>query len=135
MKKVMESKVGAKKLDAMVETIMGDTTSSKSGKIKALFNLGMEVKEIATMMGVRYNFVYNVVSNMVIVEGVAVETSKRESKKDQVWGLLDQGKTTKEIAIELRTNYNYIYKLKKEWEANAVAEVQATEAVAEGGQQ
>ena len=45
--------------------------------------------------------------------------------KDKVWELLDTGKTTKEIAIELKTNYNYIYKLKKEWEVNAVQEMVA----------
>ena len=106
---------------------------SKSGKMKELFRLGLEVKEIATMMGVRYNFVYNVVSNMVIVEGVEVETSKKESKKDLVWGLLDEGKTVKEIAIELKTAYNYIYKLKKEWEAEVKAEVEKIEQEAVGG--
>lgn len=127
MKKVMESKMSAKVVDKKVEAIMGDEKMSKSGKMKELFNLGLEVKEIATMLGVRYNFVYNVVSNMVIVEGVQVESSKKESKKDKVWELLDQGKTVKEIAVELKTNYNYIYKLKKEWEAKAVEEVQAME--------
>lgn len=125
MKKVMESKMSAKVLDKKVAEVMGNDKSSKSAKMKALFNLGLEVKEIADMMGVRYNFVYNVVSNMVIVDGVEVETSKKASKKDAVWGMLDEGKTVKEIAVELKTNYNYIYKLKKEWEAKVVAEVEA----------
>lgn len=125
MKKVMESKMSAKVLDKKVAEVMDNDKSSKSAKMKALFNLGLEVKEIADMMGVRYNFVYNVVSNMVIVDGVEVETSKKASKKDAVWGMLDEGKTVKEIAVELKTNYNYIYKLKKEWEAKVVAEVEA----------
>lgn len=130
----MESKVSAKVLDKKVAEIMEAEGMSKSGKMKELFNLGLEVKEIAVMLGVRYNFVYNVVSNMVIVDGVQVESSKTESKKDKVWELLDQGKTVKEIAVELKTNYNYIYKLKKEWEAKAVAEVAEMDK-AEGGEQ
>ena len=129
MKKVMETVVGQVELDKMVEAIMGDVSTSKSGKMKGMFNLGMEVKEIALVMGVRYNFVYNVVSNMVIVEGVQVDMEKKVSKKDQVWELLDTGKTVKEIAITLKTNYNYIYKLKKEWEVQAVAEVALMEII------
>ena len=102
-----------KGLDKKVEGILA-STDSKSSKMKQLFQLGLEVKEIATMMEVRYNFVYNVISNQIIVEGLEVETNKSESKKDLVRELFTQGKSTKEIAIELKTNYNYIYKLVKE---------------------
>jgi len=129
MRKVMENKVDTKVVTVLVEGILGNKETSKSGKMKEMFNLGLEVKEIALLMGVRYNFVYNVVSNMVIVDGVKVESSKTESKKDKVWELLDQGKTTKEIAIELKTNYNYIYKLKKEWVAKVVEEQKKLEMV------
>ena len=102
-----------KGLDKKVEGILA-STDSKSSKMKQLFQLGLEIKEIATMMEVRYNFVYNVISNQIIVEGLEVETNKSESKKDLVRELFTQGKSTKEIAIELKTNYNYIYKLVKE---------------------
>lgn len=124
MKKVMESKMSEKVLAKKVEEVMGKEGVSKSGKMKELFNLGLEVKDIALMLGVRYNFVYNVVSNMVIIEGIEVESNRKASKKDAVWGLLDQGKTVKEIAIELKTNYNYIYKLKKEWEVEVIKETE-----------
>ena len=127
MRIVLEGKV--KGLDKKVEVIMA-TEGSKSGKMKELFKLGLEVKDIAVMMGVRYNFVYNVVSNLVIVEGIVVENNKVSSKKDAVWALLDLGKTAKEVAVELKTNYNYVYKLRKEWIAKAEAEVKAMEAVA-----
>lgn len=127
MRKLMEKEIGKKELDKMVEAILTNDQLSKSGKMKGLFNLGLEVKEIATLLGVRYNFVYNVVSNLVIVEGLQTETSMKDSKKDVVWGLLDQGKTVKEIAVDLKTSYNYVHKLKKEWEAKAVAEVEALE--------
>lgn len=119
---------GIKGLDKKVDAIMNNEGLSKSGKMKELFRLGLEIKAIADMLGVRYNFVYNVVSNMVIVEGIEVEQTKQASKKDAVWALLDQGKTAKEIAVELKTNYNYVYKLRKEWQAKVEAEVKAAEA-------
>jgi transposase len=116
---------GIKGLDKKVDAIMNNEGLSKSGKMKELFRLGLEIKAIADMLGVRYNFVYNVVSNMVIVEGIEVEQTKQASKKDAVWALLDEGKTAKEIAVELKTNYNYVYKLRKEWQAKVEAEVKA----------
>ena len=119
---------GIKGLDKKVDAIMNNEGLSKSGKMKELFRLGLEIKEIATMLGVRYNFVYNVVSNMVIVEGIEVEQNKQSSKKDAVWALLDEGKTAKEIAVELKTNYNYVYKLRKEWMAKVEAEAKVLEA-------
>lgn len=116
MKKVMEHQ--EKGLDKKVAAVVAKEGVSKSSKMKELFNLGLDVKEIAEVMGVRYNFVYNVVSNMVIVEGIQVETNKRESKKDKIMDLLDAGKTVKEIAVELKTNYNYVYKVSKEWKVS-----------------
>lgn len=101
-------------LEEKVEVIVKNETLSKSQKMKDLFQLGLEVKEISTVMGVRYNFVYNVISNQIIVEGLEVEKSVKTSKKDLVKELFVQGKSTKEIAIELKTNYNYIYKIVKE---------------------
>lgn len=122
MKKLMNVTMTQEAIQEATKKVLA-SDKSKSGKMKDLFNLGLELKEIASLMEVRYNFVYNVVQNMVIVEGVEVENTRMASKKDAVWGLLDTGKTVKEIAIELKTNYNYIYKLKKEWEAEVKAEV------------
>lgn len=112
-----------KNLKATIASILADEATSKSAKMKALFTLGLEVKEIATLMNVRYNFVYNVVSNMVIVEGIEVEHSQTTSKRDVIAGLAGQGKTAKEIAIELKTNMNYVYKILNELKQDqAVAE-------------
>ena len=124
-----ETKMTVKALEKARDAVL-NSEGSKSGKMKDLFRLGFEVKDIAEMMGVRYNFVYNVVSNLVIVEGIEVEQNKTASKKDAVWALLDQGKTAKEVAVELKTNYNYVYKLRKEWMAKAEAEVKEMEAAA-----
>lgn len=113
-----------KGLEKKVANIVA-SEESKSSKMKQLFQLGLEVKEIANLLEVRYNFVYNVISNQVIIEGLEVETTKQSSKKDQVRELFNQGKSNKEIAIELKTNYNYVYKLVKEIKSEL--EVKSTE--------
>lgn len=122
----VEKVMSAKAVDKVVK----DEALSKSAKVKALFDGGLEVKEIATALGIRYNFAYNVISNYIIVNEIEVETQRKASKKDAVWALLDEGKTAKEIAVELKTNYNYVYKLRKEWIAQAAAEVAVDEEAA-----
>lgn len=107
--------ISKKVMDSKVKAIVSNESTSKSAKMRELFNLGLDVKEIANIMNVRYNFVYNVVSNLVIVEGLSVVSNKKESKKDKVIELFNQGKSNKEIAIELKTNYNYVYKIVKEY--------------------
>lgn len=115
-----------------INKVLKDESLSKSAKVKLLFEGGLGVKEIAAAVGIRYNFAYNVISNHVIVNGIEVETESKATKKDAVWALLDAGKTAKEVAIELKTNYNYVYKLKKEWELTRSTEKLMDEAI-EGG--
>lgn len=110
-----------KMTEEQVNEILGQELS-KSAKIKALFDGGYEVKEIASIVGVRYNFVYNVVSNYVVINGIETENVKRDSKKDAVWAMFDRGMKLMEVAKELKTNYNYVWKLHKEWEQAAIKE-------------
>ena len=93
---------------------------SKSKKMIALYNGGMEIKEIATLMEVRYNFVYNVISNMCRMNDVELRTNKGNgnSKKALIIEMMKEGKSNTEIAKELKTNYNYVYKITKEAMAN-----------------
>ena len=90
---------------------------SKSGKMKQLFDMGMDVKSIAELMGVRYNFVYNVVSNYANMNGMQLSTTKKTGKKDEIIALHLQGKTKKEISIDLKTNYNYVFNVLKQYQA------------------
>lgn len=96
--------------------------SSKSLKVKNLFDLGLEVKEIAGLVQIRYNFAYNVISNYIIIEGLEVENTKKDSKIDLVRTMFKANKSCKEIAIELRTSQNYIYKLIKQIKEEEVLE-------------
>ena len=93
---------------------------SKSKKMITLYNGGMEIKEIATLMEVRYNFVYNVISNMCRMNDVELRTNKGNgnSKKAIIIEMMKEGKSNTEIAKELKTNYNYVYKITKEAMAN-----------------
>lgn len=102
-----------------IKAILGSEVS-KSKKMVALYNEGMEIKEIATLMEVRYNFVYNVISNMCRMNDVALRTNKDNgnSKKSLIIAMFQEGKSNTEIAKELKTNYNYVYKITKELVAN-----------------
>ena len=91
-------------------------SKSKSSAMIELYNQGLEIKQIADVMEVRYNFVYNVVSNFCRMNDVELRTNKdkRNNKKVQIQKLFKEGKTNTEIAAELKTNYNYVYKITKQ---------------------
>ena len=97
-------------------TTIINNAASKSKAMIELYNEGLEIKEIATAMGVRYNFVYNVVSNYCRMNEVELRTNKDKgnSKKVLIEQLFKEGKTNTEIAAELKTNYNYVYKITKQ---------------------
>lgn len=98
-----------------VKKLLADESLSKSAKIKALFESGIEIKEIANMLDIRYNFAYNVISNYVNMNGIQVETSKKENKKDKIIEMYLAGSSNKEISIELKTNYNYVFNTLKQY--------------------
>lgn len=98
---------------------------SKSSKMKKMFCKGMEVGEISKIVGTRYNFVYNVVSNWVTMEEIEVVggSNGKGGKKKEIMECLDKGMEVKEICRSLKCNMNYIYKIKKEWEKKEVVDV------------
>ena len=97
-----------------IQKIINNSTS-KSKAMVALYNSGLEIKQIANIMQVRYNFVYNVVSNYCRINNIELRTNKNNtnSKKLQIEELFKAGKSNVEIAKELKTNYNYVYKITK----------------------
>lgn len=91
---------------------------SKSSKMIRLYNEGLEIGEIAKAMNVRYNFVYNVVSNDCRKAGTEVRvTRKQGSVKEAIIARIEAGRTNTEISKELGKNYNYVFKVRKEYEA------------------
>lgn len=90
---------------------------TKSSKMRALYNEGMEIGEIAKLMNVRYNFVYNVVSTDAMKKGETVRVSRKNgSVKASIIALIDEGKTNKEISQATGALYNYVFKVRKEYE-------------------
>ena len=93
-----------------------NNASSKSQAMVELYNQGLEIKQIANAMDVRYNFVYNVISNYCRMNDIELRTNKNNenSKKVMIEKLFKEGKTNVEISKELKTNYNYVYKITKQ---------------------
>jgi len=110
MRKV--AKINEKTLGEDTQKILA-SDSSKSQKIKDLFDLTHDVKEIAEMLNIRYNFAYNVISNYVNMNGLEVEKEEKAGKKQQIIEMFKLGHTNKDIAITLKTNYNYVFNVVK----------------------
>ena len=98
-----------------IQTIINNATS-KSKAMVELYNEGLDIKQIAQAMDVRYNFVYNVISNHCRMNDIELRTNKgnENSKKVMIEKLFKEGKTNVEISKELKTNYNYVYKITKQ---------------------
>jgi transposase-like protein len=111
MKKLnVEKLVNKKGIESIVSSDI-----SKSAKMKLLFDGGLEIKEIASIMLVRYNFVYNVISNYVNMNEIELETVLKDNKKEKIIELYLDNKSNKDIAISLKTNYNYVFNVIKNY--------------------
>lgn len=99
----------------IIDNIMKQDTS-KSKKMIALYNEGMEIKDIAQVMGTRYNFVYNVVSNYCRMNDIAMRVVERENKKATIIQLIEAGKSNVEISAETKCCYNYVFGVRKAYE-------------------
>lgn len=116
MKLAMVAEVITHERTTELVTEMQEGKISKGACIRTLFAGGLEVKEISTITGIRYNHVYNVVKNEVLMHGLEVEVSSRNnenSKKNQILVLLSQGKSITEISKELQCMYNYVWQIAK----------------------
>ena len=112
----VENKMEAKAVEAVVSKMQKEEMS-KGACIRELFAGGLDVKEIAAATGVRYNHVYNVVRNEVIVHDLDVVKDGREagnSKKAQIVAMLEAGKSITDISKELKCLYNYVWQTAKD---------------------
>lgn len=89
---------------------------SKSQKMIQLYNGGLEIKEIANIMGVRYNFVYNVISNYCRMNDIQMRVVEKENKKATIIQLIEAGKSNVEISAETKCCYNYVFGVRKAYE-------------------
>jgi hypothetical protein len=111
-----------------VEKLLNDESLSKSERMKKLFLGGLEVKEISELFSlkegklVRYNFVYNVVSDMIRRNDLEKDVIKveKENRKDDIVKLIKDKKSMIEISKILKCNYNYVWKIYKEYESGKI---------------
>jgi len=100
-----------------IEKLVKNGNLSKSFKVIELFNSGMECKDIGILLGIRYNFAYNVIFNYCNVKGVKKEVSERNKNDGEVKKKIIEmynkgnGKSKVEICKELMKNYNYVSKV------------------------
>jgi transposase len=99
--------------DITVNTILSNE-DSKSKKMISLYNHGLSIKDISVLLGTRYNFVYNVISNYTRINDIDLRTNIGVSKKVQIEKLISEGKSNTEVSKLLKTNYNYVYKVSKD---------------------
>lgn len=99
---------------AEIKSAVESKTMTKGAAIREMFVGGMETKEIAAALKIRYNHAYNVLKNEVLIHGLEVETESRSgenSKKAQIIQGLKDGKSIKDIAAELKCMYNYVWQV------------------------
>lgn len=87
---------------------------SKSKRMYKLFVGGIDIKSISELMGVRYNFVYNVCSNELLKGNLDKElwcSDKKVSNKSEIIRLNKEGKNKKEICEELKIGYNNVWRI------------------------
>lgn len=122
---ITEARVGE------IKEAVANKTMTKGAAIREMFVGGMETKDIANKLGIRYNHAYNVIKNEVLIHGLEVETESRggeNSKKTQIIQGLQDGKSIKEVAAELKCMYNYVWQVGK---AAGLTGKKAEEATAE----
>lgn len=97
-----------------VNDILMNEELNKSEKMRRLFALGLDVTTIANYLGVRYNFVYNVVRDYIRTNS-CIKQEEHDTKKQQIIRLHTEGHSRTEISKLLATDYNYVSRVIKEY--------------------
>ena len=84
------------------------TSHSKSEKMRQLYQLELDVPDIAKLLDTSYNFVYNVIARKY---GEVRTKGRGESKSQKFRDLWDQGLTIGEIAKTTNENYNQVWQV------------------------
>jgi transposase-like protein len=113
-------------LNEKTEKVLQNEGLNKSEKIRQLFVLGLDFKDIAILVGVRYNFVYNVASVYGKIHKIELEaTPVHEVNKEEIVDLWVKGKEVNEISKDLKVEYNHVFKVIKDLKERMVAAARA----------
>lgn len=111
----IEEQITEARVEEIKKAVAGKEMT-KGAAIREMFVGGMETKDIATALGIRYNHAYNVIKNEVLIHGLEVETESRNgsnSKKAQIIASLEAGMSMKDVAAEQKCMYNYVWQVAK----------------------
>ncbi len=89
-----------------IKAIVDNKDLTKSAKMRQLYDLGLTLAEIAKLVKVRYQFVWNVID--IYTDGNIRENSNKSSKSDEFRKLFDNGKSCAEIAKITNSNNNFV---------------------------
>lgn len=104
------------KTNTQIQNIIDSEISKSKKMIQLYIDHELDIKTIASLLNVRYNFVYNVVSNYCRINDIELRTTKKESKKDLIIDLINQGLTNNEISSQTKCCYNYVFNVRKQYE-------------------
>lgn len=94
---------------------------SKSELFRQLYDLGMEVADIARETESHYSFVYGVISSSREMRQVTKVT-----KSDKIRSMAAEGLTPGEIAKQLNSNYSFVYSVVKKYRDSLEQETEKT---------
>ena len=80
--------------------------STKSAKMRQLYDLGLDLAEIAKALNVRYQFVWNVID--IHTAGAIRSQSSKVTKSAEFRKYFDEGKTCAQIAKITNSNNNFV---------------------------
>ena len=96
-----------------VKAIINNEDLTKSAKMRQLYDLGKDLAEIAKLVNVRYQFVWNVID--IHTNGEIRESSNKSTKSDEFRKLFKEGKTCAQIAKITNSNNNFVNSVIKKY--------------------
>lgn len=89
-------------------------SQSKSEKMRQMYDEGKSVSEIAKELGVRYQFVYQVIDKHT-KGNMRKDKSSTPSKSETFRQMYDEGYTIGEIAEKTGSNYTFVFNVIKKY--------------------
>lgn len=118
------SKQAAKETKGVVkETVTEETVTqvSKSQIMREMYDEGLTVGEIAKQLGVRYQFVYQVIHKHTKGE-IRSSRGNRDTKSQMFRDLYDKGLSVGEIAKQTNSNYTFVFQVIKRYKDSLAKE-------------
>ena len=111
--------------DKDLDALLIDSKVNKSQRIRRLFMAGHDVSAVSKMVEVSYTFAYNIITDMVRVQGLEVVNTRRGgAKTEEITKLLLSGKTKVEVSTITKSPYNAVQRIAKKLAKDQQEELQ-----------